>query len=136
MNEIFDDVIPILEKLSDRYVIGAITNGNACLERVGLSEFFDFSVSAREVGISKPDAAIYTAASEAAKTHPSTILHIGDDPHCDVIGAANAGMQPVWLNRHCKPWPTEKHDPVPHIEIETLVELELLLFNPDRTEGT
>lgn len=127
--DIFDDVIPILEQLSQHYVIGAITNGNASLERIGLGEYFDFCISARDVGISKPAAEIYQAATDAASVHPSKILHIGDDPHCDVIGAANIGMKPVWLNRDSKPWPIEKHNRVPHIEIATLVELELLLFN-------
>ena len=39
------------------------------------------------------------------------VLHIGDDPHLDVMGAAQAGMQAAWLNRDAKSWPAQLPPP-------------------------
>jgi putative hydrolase of the HAD superfamily len=35
------------------------------------------------------------------------VLHIGDDPLADVVGATQAGMQSVWLNREGRAWPSQ-----------------------------
>ena len=36
------------------------------------------------------------------------MLHIGDDPLTDVVGATRAGMQAVWLNRDAREWPATR----------------------------
>jgi len=41
---------------------------------------------------------------DEAGVEAAQVLHIGDDPHLDVVGAARAGMQAAWLNRDAKPW--------------------------------
>ena len=51
----------------------------------------------------------------------SSVLHIGDDPHADVIGATQAGMQAVWLNRDAKVWPAQL--PPPPRTISSLAEI-------------
>jgi putative hydrolase of the HAD superfamily len=50
------------------------------------------------------------------------VLHIGDDPVADVIGATQAGMQAVWLNREAREWPTALAAPVR--TISTLAEID------------
>ncbi len=40
-----------------------------------------------------------------AGVEAAQVLHIGDDPLADVIGATRAGMQAVWLNRDGREWP-------------------------------
>jgi FMN phosphatase YigB (HAD superfamily) len=32
-------------------------------------------------------------------------LFVGDEPHADVVGPRNAGMQTVWVNRGAMAWP-------------------------------
>jgi FMN phosphatase YigB (HAD superfamily) len=44
---------------------------------------------------------------------PQEVLHIGDDPHLDVVAAQQAGLQAVWLNREQKTWGHETH-PAPY----------------------
>lgn len=117
---LFDDALPALEFLASRYPLVALTNGNADLQRVGLARFFRACVSAREFGIGKPDPRIFHAAAGAADALPGQVLHIGDDATLDALGALNAGMQAVWLNRADAPWP---HDVEPHVTVERLSEL-------------
>ena len=120
----FSDVLPVLEKLAQTFVLGAITNGNADIHRVGLGHLLDFSVSAREIGAPKPDARIFRAASEKAGVPPAQILHVGDDPVLDVAGASSAGMRAVLLNR---PELGKGNGPGDYPELLGLDELEPLL---------
>ena len=53
--EFFDDVIPVLEKLSSNYMLGVLTNGNADIKKLGISQLFDFSISSMDVKSNKPD---------------------------------------------------------------------------------
>src|SRR5690606_17310815 len=48
--ECFDGVLPALARLKAKFLVGAITNGNACVHTAGLGDFFDFTLSAREAG--------------------------------------------------------------------------------------
>ncbi len=102
--ELFDDAVPALAWLSQRYPVVALTNGNADVHRVGIGHFFTASVSAREVGVGKPDAQIFLAAAQALKLPPEQILHVGDDAVLDVVGAQGVGMQTVWINRDQAAW--------------------------------
>jgi putative hydrolase of the HAD superfamily len=38
---------------------------------------------------------------------PIEVLHVGDDPLADVVGATQAGLQAVWLNRDARTWPEQ-----------------------------
>jgi FMN phosphatase YigB (HAD superfamily) len=49
------------------------------------------------------------------------VLHIGDDPLADVIGATRAGLQAAWLNRDAREWPTQFAPPAR--TIATLAEI-------------
>lgn len=95
----------------------SLTNGNAELSRVGLAPFFVASIAALEVGVSKPDPRIFRAAAEAVGVHPHEVLHVGDDAVTDVLGAYDAGMQAVWINREQAAWP---HAQKPHLEVADL----------------
>lgn len=115
------DVLPALEALHRRYTLVALTNGNACLERVGLARYFDHYLAASHVGAAKPDQRMF-AAVEAATARPAAeVLHIGDDPLCDVVGASQAGMHTAWLNRRAAPWP-DQHPP-PDLQVQDMLAL-------------
>jgi len=106
-NEIlpFDEVPRALTRLAARLPVYALTNGNACVHRVGLGAHFAGSVDAALAGAAKPDLRIFGALFEMARVPPATILHVGDDPHADVEGARAAGCRTVWMNRHQVTWP-------------------------------
>jgi putative hydrolase of the HAD superfamily len=121
---LYDDVRPALERLGSHYLIGAVSNGNADLGRLGLGEFFDCAVSAAGVGAAKPAAEIFEAACAALGIQPHEIVHVGDHHEHDVQGAAALGMRTIWINRRGEPWPGgEPADG----EITSLAELETLI---------
>ncbi|NIC41492.1 HAD family hydrolase, partial [Aquabacterium sp. A08] len=104
---LYEDALPALQHLAARFPLVALSNGNADVHRVGLGVHFHASVSAREQGCSKPDPRIFRAAADRAGVPPEAVLHIGDDPGHDVLGALGVGMQAVWLNREGREWPHE-----------------------------
>jgi HAD superfamily hydrolase (TIGR01509 family) len=103
--EFYDDVRPSLLRLRSRYRLFALSNGNADLERCGIADLFAGHVTARAAGAAKPDARIFAALLELAGVEARQVLHVGDDPLADVVGATQAGMQAVWLNRDAREWP-------------------------------
>ena len=102
--ELYEDALPALEFLARRYPIVAISNGNSDLARIGLTHFFKHALSAHQFGIAKPDPRIFHAGAQAAGVAPREVLHVGDDPLLDVVGALDAGMQAYWLSREAAPW--------------------------------
>lgn len=118
--ELFDGAHALLQHLSARYPVVALSNGNADVHRVGIGQYFRQAVKAREVGFAKPDARIFHAAAEAAGVPVEAVLHIGDDATLDALGAMQAGMQAVWLNPGARDWP---HVDTPHVPHATVADL-------------
>ncbi len=96
---LYDDALDALSRLSQRFPLMALTNGNADLDRIGLAPFFRGSVTARDLGVAKPDRRIFHHACSTLGCAPEQVLHVGDDFELDVNGALNAGLQAVWLRR-------------------------------------
>jgi FMN hydrolase / 5-amino-6-(5-phospho-D-ribitylamino)uracil phosphatase len=119
--EFYDDVRPSLERLRTRYRLFAVSNGNADLQRCGIDDLFAGHITARAAGAAKPDPRIFAQLAELAGVAPQRVLHIGDDPLADVVGATRAGMQAVWLNRGARDWPRDL--PPPARTISTLAEI-------------
>jgi HAD superfamily hydrolase (TIGR01509 family) len=65
------------------------------VEAVGLAPFFDAMVFSDEVGVRKPDSAIFLRACGEVGVEPSAALFVGDNRVADVQGAASVGMQTV-----------------------------------------
>ena len=120
----YDDALPAVTALAKRYSLVSLSNGNAQLDRVGLTPYFKAAVSATDFGVAKPDAKIFHEAARRAGVQADEVLHVGDDAALDVVGALDAGMQAVWLNRQDKLWP---HEQQPTLEIASLAELTALL---------
>lgn len=118
---LFNEVEAALERLSKRYRLFALSNGNADLKRCGIAQWFEGHVTAISAGAAKPDVRIFNRLRDEAGVSSGQVLHIGDDPQLDVLGAAQAGMQTAWLNRDAKPWPA--HLPEPSRTISTLDEI-------------
>jgi putative hydrolase of the HAD superfamily len=119
--EFYDDVRPSLQRLHARHRLFALSNGNADLQRCGIAHWFSGHVTARSAGAAKPDPRIFARLLAEAGVEAHEVLHIGDDPVTDVVGAMQAGMQAVWLNRDARAWP--RHLPPPPRTITTLAEI-------------
>lgn len=101
----YPDALAILELLAQNYRLGALTNGNADIRRLGLDRYFDFGFSAEMLGASKPDPALFQAALEAAQCRPDQMVHVGDHHQHDVEGAQQLGIQTIWINHKAIDWP-------------------------------
>ena len=118
--ELFEDSAPALDFLAARYPLVSLSNGNADPHHIGLGRYFRAHVCARDFGVGKPDPRIFHAAAGAVEVAPETVLHVGDDATLDALGALNAGMQAVWVNRSDALWP---HEAQPHVAVASLAEL-------------
>jgi HAD superfamily hydrolase (TIGR01549 family) len=118
--ELYDDAGPALALLAAHFPLVAVSNGNADVHRVGLGHLFRHAFNAREFGCAKPDVRIFQAGASALGLAASEVLHVGDDGALDVLGALDAGMQTVWLNRERLPW---IHAAEPHATVADLLAL-------------
>lgn len=102
---LYDDAAGCLEWLRAAGVgIAAVTNASGAhqrtkVENVGLGRYVDHVVIAGEVGAAKPDPLIFHSACALLDCDPSEVLHVGDRLCADAIGARDAGLTGVWLNR-------------------------------------
>ena len=119
--QLYDDVESSLQRLRLRYRLFALSNGNADLERCGIAHLFEGHVTAIAAGAAKPAARIFTRLLELSGVEAARVLHVGDDPHADVVGAMQSGLQAAWLNRDAKQWPA--HLKPPSRTISTLAEI-------------
>jgi putative hydrolase of the HAD superfamily len=103
----FEDAIPALDALvtvNPEIELAVITNGEgepqrAKLAAIGLAERFSLVVASGEVGVAKPDPAIFLLACEQLGVEPAKAAHVGDRLDLDAHGAAAAGLRGIWLDR-------------------------------------
>jgi putative hydrolase of the HAD superfamily len=108
---LFQGVQDALARLALKYRLVAISNGTADVFVTPAGPYFDAAFSAHEVGIAKPDAKIYHAATTYLGLRPEQVLHIGDDAVADAWGAKKAGLQTAWINPEGHLWVHESPQP-------------------------
>jgi putative hydrolase of the HAD superfamily len=102
---LFDDALPCLRALRNLGLrLAAITNAagdhqRAKLDALGLKSAFDVVLISGEVGVAKPHQAIFRRACRALGVHPGQAVHVGDRLDIDAVGARDAGLHGVWLDR-------------------------------------
>jgi 2-haloalkanoic acid dehalogenase type II len=122
--ECYPDSLVALQRLAAKFPLVSITNGNADLDRIGMAHFFKFAITARGCGVAKPDKRIFDVACAKLELAPGEILHVGDDPQLDVVGARDAGLRTAWINRTGATW---AHGTKPDVTVHDLGELADLL---------
>jgi putative hydrolase of the HAD superfamily len=102
---LYDDVLPCLEWLAAVNVkVAVVTNASgpyqrAKLAELGVAAFIAEVVIAGELGAAKPDPVIFHTACARLGFPPAEVAHVGDRLDLDAIGARDAGLAGVWLNR-------------------------------------
>lgn len=96
------DAEDTLRYLKERgYKLGILANqapGTADrLENWGLLQYFDFVAASAELGVKKPDPAIFKKALAMAGCKAVDAVMIGDRLDNDIIPAKVLGMQTVWI---------------------------------------
>ena len=75
------------------------------LERTALRPLVDAVVISAELGVAKPEPAIFRAALDRLGAGPDGALHVGDSLEDDVAGARAAGLEAVIVARNGAPAP-------------------------------
>jgi putative hydrolase of the HAD superfamily len=101
---IYSDVIPALTEIKNRGLItGLVSNADrditGMLNKLKLDSLLEVIVTSQEVGFTKPHREIFEAAISRAGIKAEEALFIGDQYKVDVVGAINAGMSAVLLDR-------------------------------------
>jgi HAD superfamily hydrolase (TIGR01549 family) len=118
---LYEDAARTLEALRPRFKLGLITNGPSRTQRPKIEQFrlidyLDLLIVSEEVGIAKPDPAIFHIALDQLKVEPSQALFVGDSPEFDLRGAAAAGIPCIWMNPRGETLPADVPPPVGEIE--------------------
>ena len=127
------DATPTLQELRQRgYKLGVIANQNygteQRLKNWGLFHFFEVIAASAELGMTKPDLAIFEWALKQADCSPQNAVMIGDRMDNDVAPANRLGIHSVRLKRGLGAYhEPQTDDEVPEYTISTLAELLELL---------
>ena len=101
---LFDDAMPALTHLKELgLILGLISNVDRDItslwQELGLSALLQVVVTSQEVGFNKPQPEIFQEALKQAGVKSSEAIYVGDQYHIDVVGANEAGMRGVLLDR-------------------------------------
>jgi FMN phosphatase YigB (HAD superfamily) len=104
-------------------VAGAITDLRACGLLIGVlpdadTDFLlptierhaltlDAVISSEQHRCDKPHRSFFLAGCALLGVEPADAVYVGDNPRVDVVGARNAGLHTVWLNRLGRRWPDD-----------------------------
>jgi putative hydrolase of the HAD superfamily len=96
--EVNDAVLALVREARARTRVGLLTNGTtrlaADLDRLGITDEFDVIFNSCELGVAKPDLAIYEMVCAKLGLEPSSVFFVDDSPgHVDA--ARDAGLQAV-----------------------------------------
>jgi FMN phosphatase YigB (HAD superfamily) len=97
-----------------------LSNGNADIHRLGLGDRFEFALNADQVGQAKPHPLMFQQMLQRAGVAPEQVIHVGDHPEHDILGAQNCGLHTLWVNLGQAPWPAGR---VPDLEVHCLSEI-------------
>jgi len=99
LEEPYPEVSEMLSKLALRYSIGVIANQSAGtesrLKSYGLNHFISLCISSTEVGLKKPEPAIFQLALEQSQCKPHQAVMIGDRIDNDIQPAKLLGWKTI-----------------------------------------
>lgn len=108
----YPDAVPTLTALRARGArLAIVTNGSAQSQRAklgpsGLGARVDAVLVSGELGVRKPDPAIFLRATAMLEAEPAACTFVGDNPVADIAGARGVGMRTAWIGRG-RSWPPE-----------------------------
>ena len=100
----FYETTEVLQFLKDNgFKLGLISNTNSTIHRVidkyKLHEYFDAEVYSYKEGMLKTDPALFKKLIKKMKLKESDVIMVGDSIQTDLIGARNAGLRAILIDR-------------------------------------
>ena len=93
----------ILEQLVQEYKLGIIANQLPGLEErlkdFGILDYFDAIFSSADLGLAKPDPAIFRLVLQKTNCLPQQAIMIGDRLDNDIVPAKRIGMKTIWIKQ-------------------------------------
>lgn len=102
--DLFPDGLKVVRTLAAHCTLGLLTNGlsavqRARIDRLGLQPFFDAIVISAEVGMAKPDPAIFELIlGQLGSPDKRSVLMVGDSLSSDILGGHRAGIDTCWYD--------------------------------------
>lgn len=100
---LYDDVLTTLPELQARFRLGVIANQpgevRSALARDGLDGFFEVWGVSDELGVGKPDPALFELSVRTAGVAAHAAVMVGDRLDYDVRPAKTVGMRAIWMLR-------------------------------------
>lgn len=103
---LYDDTIPTLQHLRDAgFKLAIVSNWDTpldpLLERLGIAHYFDIIVASHDARVlsAKPDPHIFNYTLAKVGVSAEETVHVGDTYEADIIGAKNAGIRPILIDR-------------------------------------
>jgi putative hydrolase of the HAD superfamily len=111
----------VLTYLQSKYTLHIISNGfkETTLTKMdlsGLNPYFSNVVISEEVGVNKPDKAVFQYAIDKADAKIEESIMIGDSLEADIYGALNFGMKAIFFNPTGKEKPADVSMQIEHLE--------------------
>ena len=120
----------ILTYLRPKYKMYILSNGftelqSRKMQSAGIAHYFDGMILSEDIGVNKPNPAIFTHALQVAESTTEESLMIGDNYEVDIEGAQRVGIDQVFYNISKKDLNPEH--PQPTFTITSLLELKEIL---------
>ena len=99
---LYPGVLAVLDELAQHYTLGVVTDGQVAYARpelaeLGLLDRFAPIIVSGAYGYRKPDPRLFAAALAAWQLAPSEAIYVGNDMHCDIFGAQQAGLAAIFV---------------------------------------
>lgn len=100
----------------------------ARLDRLLPNHRFEFILATSEYVFRKPSPRIFRLALTMAGLEPHEVWYCGDNPACDIAGAASCGIQPVWYTGALSPlWSSPNTPAADHLTLAYWADFPALL---------
>ncbi len=86
------------------------------IERTGIGQYFTHIIISENIGVNKPDKAIFQHALDLAGAEKEESLMIGDSLEADIYGALNFGMDAIYFNPFNAPKPADVPVQIDHLK--------------------
>ena len=129
---LFEDSFDLIKSIKDKYKLIILTNGLTAVQKKrikksSIAKYFDNIVISENVGISKPNPAIFEyALKDINNINKNEILMIGDSLSSDIQGGINFEIDTCWYNPNKLDNKTNLN---PTYEVSSLKELKKLLLD-------